>query len=177
MGASRYFKVMTLGLGVVAGGGLAATDAMAQQRNCIDTLAGMPEYSRMVTAVTMAHMVTDLRLTQNITIFAPNNAAIEAVNPMLRDRIFPRDESGAREADPVLAAAAINTHVVQGRLPAAALAPTMRVTSAAGTPLTFNRDGNVTTVTAAEGVSARVVQGDIACSNGVIHSIDRVLLR
>lgn len=177
MRASQYFKVMTLGLGVVAGSGLAATDAMAQQRNCIDTLAGMPEYSRMITAVTMAHMVTDLRLTQNITIFAPSNAAIEAVNLVLRDRIFPRDESGAREADPVLAAAAINAHVVQGRLPAAALAPNMRVTSAAGTPLTFNRDGNVTTVTAAEGVSARVVQGDIACSNGVIHGIDRVLLR
>jgi uncharacterized surface protein with fasciclin (FAS1) repeats len=32
-------------------------------------------------------------------------------------------------------------------------------------------------ITAAEGVTARVTQADIPCSNGVIHGIDRVLIR
>lgn len=172
------------GLAMAAGLAAAAalpTGAAAQARNCIDTLAGMSEYSRMVNAVTRSHMVNELRNAQNITIFAPTNQAINQVNPMIVDRLFPRADTGTREADPVLAAAAMQAHIVQQRMPAASLVQVGQVRTMAGTPLTFSGPRGAgeagPTVTAAEGVTARVVQGDIPCANGVIHGIDRVLIR
>ncbi len=164
-------------------GGAAALlpwDAAAQSRNCIDTLAGMPEYSRVVATVSRSHMVNELRYAQNITFFAPTNAAIEAVSAAMADRLFPRDEQGRRESDPVLAVAAVQAHLVQGRIPAAALADGLRLTTIAGTPLAIQTGSGPerqVTVSAGEQVSARVVQPDIPCANGVIHGIDRALLR
>lgn len=170
--------------GLAIAAGIAAawpTGAAAQARNCIDTLAGMQDYSRLVNAVTRSHMVNELRNAQNITIFAPTNQAINQVNPMIVDRLFPRADTGTREADPVLAAAAIQAHIVQQRMPAASLAQAGQVRNMAGTPLTFAGPGGTgetgATITAAEGVTARIVQGDIPCANGVIHGIDRVLIR
>lgn len=173
-------RSLVLAASVAVAGTLLPAGAEAQQRNCIDTLAGMPEYSRLVNAVTRSHMVNDLRNMQNVTIFAPNNQAIDQVNPQLVDRLFPRDDSGGREADPVLAAAAIQAHIVQGRIPAAALGQFTRLTTLAGTPLSFTGPGGSergAQVTAAQNVTARVTQGDIPCSNGVIHGIDGVLIR
>ncbi|WP_237216497.1 fasciclin domain-containing protein [Falsiroseomonas oryziterrae] len=140
----------------------------------------MPEFSRMVGAVTRSHMANDLRFAQNITIFAPTNAAMDSVSPLVADRIFPRDESGVREADPVLAAAAINSHIVPGRIPAAALAEGLRLVTMAGTPITIGNTPGAergVTVSAGPNVSARVVQRDIPCANGMVHGIDRVLVR
>jgi uncharacterized surface protein with fasciclin (FAS1) repeats len=155
--------------------------ATAQTRNCIDTLAGMPDYSRMVNAVTHSHMVNELRNMQNVTIFAPTNTAIDAVSPQVVDRLFPRDPAGGgREADPVLAAAAIQAHIVQGRMPAAALAQGVQVSTIAGSPLGFARPAGGeqgVTINAPGNVTARIVQADIPCSNGIIHGIDRALIR
>jgi uncharacterized surface protein with fasciclin (FAS1) repeats len=172
--------------GLALAAGLAATLALpggaaAQQRNCIDTLAGMPDYSRMVNAVTHSHMVNELRTMQNITIFAPTNAAIDHVNPQIVDRLFPRDpSSGGRTADPLLATAAIQAHIVNGRIPAAALAQGVQLTSLAGTQLSIAAPGSgerSPTITAPGGVTARIAQGDIPCTNGVIHGIDAALVR
>jgi uncharacterized surface protein with fasciclin (FAS1) repeats len=157
------------------------TGAAAQARNCIDTLAGMPDYSRMVNAVTHSHMVNDLRNMQNVTIFAPTNRAIDAVSSVVVDRLFPRDPAGGgRQADPILATAAIQAHVVQGRMPASALAQGVHLTTVAGSQLTVAAPATGergATITGPGGVSARIVQGDIPCSNGVIHGIDGALVR
>jgi uncharacterized surface protein with fasciclin (FAS1) repeats len=156
--------------------------ALAQQRNCIDTLAGMPEYERFVNAVTVASMGDTVRNMQNITIFAPNNTAVQAVAPDLIDRLFPRQagSGGGREPDPVLATAATLAHIVQGRLPAAALASGVHVQTLAGTTLTTTAPpggDRTVTVTAAQGVEAKIVQANVTCANGVIQGIDRVLIR
>ena len=171
---------LALAAGLVASAAL-PTSAVAQQRNCIDTLAGMPDYSRMVNAVTHSHMVNDLRNMQNVTIFAPTNRAIDAVSSVVVDRLFPRDPAGGgRQADPILATAAIQAHVVQGRMPASALAQGVQLTTIAGSQLTFAGPAageRGATITGPGGVSARIVQGDIPCSNGVIHGIDGALVR
>lgn len=175
-------RIVALVSGIGGAAGLLASGAAAQQRNCIDTLAGMPEYSRFVNAVTAASMGNDVRNMQNITIFAPTNTAIQAAPPDLADRLFPRDSGsgGARTPDPVLASAAMQAHIIQGRLPAAALAAGVQVRTMAGTTLTtaMPPGGERTvTVTAGEGLQAKVVQADVACANGVIQGVDRVLIR
>jgi uncharacterized surface protein with fasciclin (FAS1) repeats len=178
MRASHVIKTVTLGLGLAVG--LSIHDAAAQQQNCIDTLAGMPDYSRFVNAVTMASMGNDVRNLQNITIFAPNNAAVAAVAPDMVDRLFPRQAGGGgREPDPILASAAVQAHVVQGRLPVAALAAGASGRTLAGTALSAaaTQGEPSVTLTTGQGVTAKIVQPNIACANGVIQGIDRVLIR
>jgi uncharacterized surface protein with fasciclin (FAS1) repeats len=155
----------------------AAPVATAQPRNCIDTLAGLPEFSRFVNAVTLTHVVQDFRQANNITVFAPTNDGISRQDPNLMDRLFPRDHMGYREADPVLAPAAIGAHVVVGRHDAAELARGQQFTSVAGTPLRTMASGETVTVQGAANIQARLTRPDIACSNGVIQGIDAVLIR
>lgn len=173
-------KSLVLAASVAVAGALLPAGAEAQRRNCVDTLAGVSEYSRRVNAMTRSHTVNDLRNTQNVTIFARNNQAIDKLNPQLVDRLFPRDDSGGRDADPVLAAAANQAHIVPGRLPAAAPTRLTRLTTLAGTPLSFSGPAageRGAQVTAARDVTARVTQGGIPCANGVIHGINDVLIR
>ncbi|WP_158287656.1 fasciclin domain-containing protein [Falsiroseomonas bella] len=181
MRSASTLAAATLGLGLAVGLVATPSPASAQQRNCVDVLAGMPDYSRFLNAMNSGHMVNTVRTMQNITIFAPNNAAIDKVPPGLVDRIFPRDpsESGRRDADPVLAPAAMGAHVIQGRFPAAALGQGVQLTTQAGNTLSFSRpqgSQNVQ-VSAGQNVTANVVQANIECANGVIHGIDAVLIR
>jgi uncharacterized surface protein with fasciclin (FAS1) repeats len=180
MRSASALATVTLGVGLAVGLAITPTPASAQLRNCIDTLAGMPDYSRFVNAVTRGAMVDSVRGMQNITIFAPTNAAIDKVPPALVDRIFPRDPSeNQREPDPVLAPAAMGAHIIQGRFPAAALAPGVNLTTQAGNSLSFSRPqgGQGVQVSAGQNVTANVVQPNVECANGVIHGIDSVLIR
>lgn len=178
MRTAPAIAAITLGLGLALA--LPTRDANAQSRNCIDTLAGMPEYSRFVGAVARASLINDVHNMQNITLFVPTNTAIEQAPPGLVDRLFPRGNEGAREADPVLAGAALSAHIVEGRLPAAALATGVRVRTMAGTTISTTvppGTERAVVITAGEGVSAKITQADVPCNNGVIHGIDRVLIR
>jgi uncharacterized surface protein with fasciclin (FAS1) repeats len=151
--------------------------AAPQLRSCIDTMAGMREFSQFVSAINATHIVQDFRQAREITIFAPTNDGLRRMGVPLRNRLFPADERGNRTADPVLAPAAIGAHVVQGRHDSAALARGAQYTTSAGTPLSTASANNVITVTGAGGVSARVTRADIPCSNGVIQAVDAPLLR
>jgi uncharacterized surface protein with fasciclin (FAS1) repeats len=174
---TAFIRAAAMACGIAAATGLPATGAFAQQSNCIDALAGMQNYSRMVNATVMGSMANEVRALNNITVFAPTNEAINRVDQNLANRIFPRDESGARNADPVLASAAIRAHIVQGRIPASALVEGMRLTTMAGNTITVHKQGGATTVSAAENVTANITQPDMGCANGVIHGIDHVLIR
>ncbi|MGK7869870.1 fasciclin domain-containing protein [Falsiroseomonas sp. E2-1-a20] len=161
----------------VTAGAATAPGAAAQQRNCIDVLAGMSEFSRFVNGVIRARAVADFRNANSITIFAPTNDALSGgARSVLVDRLFPLVD-GNREADPVLAPAAFQAHVIQGRHDAAALSQNGSLTTAAGTQLRHSAANGVVTLTAQGDTSARVTRADIACSNGVIHAIDAPLIR
>ena len=175
--ASSALRATLLAAAAVAAGAVAAPGAQAQQRNCIDTLAGLPEFSRFVNAVVHTHVVQDFRQARDITVFAPTNDGLRRADPTLMDRLFPRDDMGQREADPVLAPAAIGAHVVTGRHDAAELGRGAQFTTVAGTPLTVTRTADGLTVQGAAKMQARVIRLDIACSNGVIQGIDTVLIR
>jgi uncharacterized surface protein with fasciclin (FAS1) repeats len=161
----------------VTAGAVTAPSASAQQRNSIDVLAGMGEFSRFVNGVIRARAVADFRNANSITIFAPTNDALSGgARSVLVDRIFPVVD-GNREADPVLAPAAFQAHVVQGRHDAAALGQSGSLTTAAGTQLRHSSANGAVTLAAQGDATARVTRADIACSNGVIHAIDAPLIR
>jgi uncharacterized surface protein with fasciclin (FAS1) repeats len=150
--------------------------ALAQQRSCVDTLAGMPEFSRFVNAIVHTHVVGDMRNANAITVFAPTNDALGRMDPGLLDRLFPRGDA-ARQADPVLAPAAIGAHVVQGRRDAQSLRAGGELRSVAGTPVSVTGQGEESTVVGAAGTRARITRPDIPCSNGIIHGVDGLLIR
>jgi uncharacterized surface protein with fasciclin (FAS1) repeats len=174
---SSSLRLAALGALAVAVGAVGAPGASAQQRNCIDTLAGMSEFSRFANGVVRAGAVSDFRNANSITIFAPTNDALSGgARSVLIDRLFPVVD-GNREPDRVLAPAAFQAHVVQGRRDSAALGQGGELTTVAGTPLRLSLANGVLTVVEKGDVVARVTRADIPCSNGVIHAIDAPLIR
>jgi uncharacterized surface protein with fasciclin (FAS1) repeats len=173
---SPTLRATALAATFLAASTVALPGALAQQRNCVDTLAGMREFSRFTNGIVHSHVAGDIRNANEITIFAPTNDALQRLDRNLIDRLFPMEE-GARRADPVLAPAAVGAHIVKGRRDSAALARGGEFRSVAGTPLTVLTQGGALIVRGAGGVEARVTRPDIACSNGVIHAIDRPLIR
>ncbi|MBE9604705.1 fasciclin domain-containing protein [Acetobacteraceae bacterium H6797] len=157
---------------------LVASSAMAQSKNCLDTLAGMPEMSRFVGVIAASHVGADLREVGPFTILAPTNAAIEAAPPFLVDRLFPKESDG-RTADPVLAPAAVNAHILAGRYTSTAVSvgQSVQTRTRAGNLIEVSNQNGAVTIAAAGAGEAKVVKSDIACSNGVIHVIDHVLVR
>ncbi|WP_439598330.1 fasciclin domain-containing protein [Falsiroseomonas sp.] len=178
MTASRFSRRAAFGAAVFLAGAIGAQGAMAQNANCIDTIAGLPEASRFVGVASRVHVAQDLREASLFTVFVPTNAAIDAVRPALVPILFPVSGEGGAAVDPVLGPAAVNAHILQGRFTSAALAPgaTVTVPSRAGTPITLSNNGGKVTLTA-NGVTATVVRADIPCANGVIHVIDHSLVR
>lgn len=170
----RCSPVATAAMALTIFGFTAATapQASAQLRSCVDTLAGMPDFSRFVNGIVRTSVAGSMRNAHEITIFAPTNAALNHMNAMLLDRLFPMQDGG-RQADPILAPAAIGAHVVSGRLDTTALAAAGTLTSVAGTPITVTG----TMVKGADGVEATITQPNIACSNGLIQGIDAPLIR
>ncbi|CAA9279306.1 MAG: Sensory subunit of low CO2-induced protein complex, putative [uncultured Cytophagales bacterium] len=121
------------------------------------------DFSLLRAAVTKAGLGSALS-SGNLTVFAPNNAAFQAAG-LTEANINARSQAEL--------AAVLQYHVINARTPAADLP------EAVNTPVTTLSNGTVYVTKAGSNVSvngARVVQADVAASNGVIHVIDRVLL-
>jgi uncharacterized surface protein with fasciclin (FAS1) repeats len=149
---------------------------VAQTRNCIDTLAGRPEFSQFVSGVSASHLVQDMRTANGLTVFAPTNAAINA-NRAVRDRYFPQGTQGQGRSAAPEAQTAIAAHVVTGRHEAAELARGLQFNTVAGTPLRTAASGGTVVVQGSGNAQARITQPDIPCTNGIIQGIDSVLVR
>jgi uncharacterized surface protein with fasciclin (FAS1) repeats len=119
-------------------------------------------FSSLVSAVTTAGLGTTLRTTNNITVFAPTNAAFAAI------------PGGA----PTTAAGLIPVlqyHVVGSRALAASLSNGQSLTTLQGGALTVGITGTSVRLTGRVN-SAGVTATDVIAKNGVIHVIDTVLL-
>jgi uncharacterized surface protein with fasciclin (FAS1) repeats len=128
--------------------------------NVYEVIQGNEDLSTLAAAIEAAGLGETLAGEGPFTVFAPNNAAFEAI---------PEDQLEALLAD----AAALNDllllHVVPGELMAADLAG-QSPASALGDPLEIAGEGAEVTVN-----GASVVEADIAASNGVVHVVSSVL--
>lgn len=143
----------------------------------VATAQGNGDFSTLVSAVQSAELVDTLNGAGPFTVFAPTNAAFEKVPAATRETLM----SPAGKAD---LTKILTYHVVPGNVTAAAL--TEQITAGGGSAtlktveggtLTARAgaDGSVT-LTDEAGGTARVVQADVAATNGVIHAIDTVVM-
>jgi len=150
---------------------------MGANETIVGTAIKAPNLSTLVAAVQAAGLVETLSGPGPFTVFAPDNAAFEKIPMATREALL----SPAGKAD---LTKILTYHVVSGNVNAATLTQQIQagggsaaLTTVQGGVLTarVGADGTVTLTDAMGGVS-RVVQTDVASSNGVVHIIDTVVM-
>jgi uncharacterized surface protein with fasciclin (FAS1) repeats len=130
----------------------------------VDTAVAAGDFTTLVTAVKAATLVETLKEAGPYTVFAPTDAAFDAV---------PKLTLAALLADPNVALKDVLTyHVVSGKFMASDLSDGQVLTTVNGAPLTVTIKSDGTVMVG----DATVTTADIETSNGVIHVIDSVLI-
>ena len=151
--------------------------AMFPQKNIVQNAVNSKDHTTLVAAVKAAGLVDTLQGKGPFTVFAPVNAAFDALPAGTVDTLLkPENKATLTKV--------LTYHVVPGRLTASELDRmikkgngTAELTTASGGKLWVmkNGDRNITIKDEA-GAVADISIYDVLQSNGVIHSVDRVLM-
>jgi uncharacterized surface protein with fasciclin (FAS1) repeats len=133
-----------------------------------DIAAANPDFSTLVAAIDAGGLTETLSGEGPYTVFAPTNAAFEALPAGTLDSLI-------KPANKDQLAEILTYHVVAGEVMAADVTPG-NVTTVNGADLTVSEDMGTVSITDGQGNTAQVTATDIVASNGVIHVIDAVLL-
>ncbi len=145
--------------GVMVGGAM-----MVPSKNIVENAAGSSEHTTLVAAVTAADLAETLSGTGPFTVFAPTNAAFDALPAGTVDGLLKPENKG--DLTKIL-----TYHVVAGSYKAADLTDGMELTTVEGEKLKVSvKDGMVMVG------GANVTTADVLSSNGVTHVIDAVLM-
>lgn len=126
-----------------------------------DTIARDPQLSTLNGLVQKAGMAEMLKAGGPYTVFAPTNDAFKAVPAKAMDELA---------ADPARLKAVLAYHVVPAKLVAGQV-KNQDVKTAEGATLSLSKAGSFVTVE-----DAMVETADLDATNGVVHTIDRVLM-
>jgi uncharacterized surface protein with fasciclin (FAS1) repeats len=130
----------------------------------VDTAVAAGSFKTLVAAVTAAGLVDTLKSVGPFTVFAPNDEAFAKLPAGTVDELL-KPESKAKLI------AVLTFHVLPGKVMAADVAgQKLSPASVQGEQLHVDGTHGVTVN------GAKVVGADVACTNGVIHVIDTVLL-
>jgi uncharacterized surface protein with fasciclin (FAS1) repeats len=139
-----------------------ATASAAPSKDIVETAAGAPQFSTLVSLVKRAGLVKALSGKKQLTVFAPTNAAFDKV---------PKKTLNALLEDKRLLRNVLLYHVVAGKVPAKQVVKRKGAKTLAGDRVRFRVKGKRVYVN-----DARVITPDIRASNGIIHGINRVLI-
>lgn len=151
--------------------------AMFPTKNIVENAVNSADHTTLVTAVKAAGLVDTLQSKGPFTVFAPVNAAFAALPAGTVETLLKPENKGALTG-------ILTYHVVAGRLTYNDLRSMIQkgngkamLSTAAGGTLTAEMNGPVNIIIKdATGASADITVYDVIQSNGVIHSIDRVLM-
>ncbi|WP_206512962.1 fasciclin domain-containing protein [Larkinella soli] len=149
---------------------------MYPQKNIIENAVNSKDHTTLVAAVKAAGLVETLQGAGPFTVFAPSNTAFGKLPSGTVDNLLKPENKGALTG-------ILTYHVVPGRLDAKALAKqikdgngTAMLKTVAGGSLTAKMKGKGIEIVDEKGGMAMVDISDVYQSNGVIHSIDTVLM-
>lgn len=141
-----------------------ANEAMGSE-DIVALAQGNQDLSTLVDAVTAADLVSTLQGEGPYTVFAPTNAAFEALPPAELNRLL-------KPANKDELANILTYHVVAGDVKAADLSDGQMVDTVQGEQLEVSISDDGTVMIG----DATVVTPDVAASNGTVHVIDSVLV-
>lgn len=145
--------------GVMVGGAM-----MVPSKNIVENASGSSEHTTLVAAVKAANLVETLSGTGPFTVFAPTNAAFDALpEGTVEGLLDPANQSKLSKI--------LTYHVVSGAYKAADLTDGMELTTVEGEKLKVSVKDGVVMVG-----NAKVTTADVISSNGVTHVIDAVLM-
>jgi uncharacterized surface protein with fasciclin (FAS1) repeats len=145
-------------------GAAASTTPAANDKTIVETAAADRRFTTLVSLVRRAGLAESLAGETKLTVFAPTNAAFRKV-PKATLQKLRRDRALLRRV--------LLYHVVAGDVKGAQVVKLRAAKTLAGPSVRIRvRDGNVYL----NNSRTKVVQTDIAATNGTIHVINRVLL-
>ncbi len=166
--ASRFVFLLGLGLALLTGPAVAQQDDTgADQPDVVDTAVQADGFNTLAQALKAADLVEDLKGEGPFTVFAPTDAAFEALpDGQLESLLQPENKEQLQ--------AILRYHVVSGAVMASDVTGADAVPTFEGRSIQVQVDDG--TVRLMGQNTATVVQTDLEASNGVIHVIDSVLL-
>lgn len=138
-----------------------ASQPTATPVSVAETIGRQPELSTLNSLVTKAGLADTLKSPGPFTVFAPTNDAFKAVPAKTLDELA---------NDPARLKAVLSYHVLPSKLTAAQV-KNESVKSAQGSNVQLAKAGEFVTVE-----DALVQHADIMATNGVVHTVDRVLM-
>ena len=133
-------------------------------KDIVDTAVAAGSFKTLAAALQAAGLVETLKGTEPFTVFAPTDAAFAKLpKGTLEDLLKPENKAKLK--------AILTYHVVPGQVMAAQAAKLPSAKTVNGASLTIHATGGKVMVD-----NATVTRADIACTNGVIHVIDTVVL-
>ncbi len=182
MSLRKTILTAVLGTALLASGAALAEvmvggESMLPSRNIVENAVNSADHTTLVAAVKAAGLVETLQTKGPFTVFAPVNAAFAALPAGTVDTLLKPENKGAL-------AGVLTYHVVAGSYTFEDLKKAIKkgggkasLTTVAGGKLVAMMNGSHNIVVKDEtGAVANVAIYDVMQSNGVIHSIDKVLL-
>ena len=149
---------------------------MFPNKNIIENAVNSKDHTTLVAAVKAAGLVETLQGSGPFTVFAPVNAAFDALPAGTVDTLLKPENKGTLTS-------VLTYHVIAARLNSKALERTIKqgggraiLKTVQGGELTATMSGGDINITDAKGNMARITITNVNQSNGVIHVVDRVLL-
>ncbi len=143
---------------------LTAVVAKPVEKDIVDTAVGAGSFKTLVAAVQAAGLVETLKGKGPFTVFAPTDEAFAKLPKGTVETLLKPENKAKLQA-------ILTYHVVSGSVMAADVVKLTGAVTVQGQQVDIAvKDGKVTVD------GANVVKPDIACSNGVIHVIDSVIL-
>ncbi len=135
-----------------------------EKEDIVTIAAGNDDFSTLVTAIKAAGITGILKDAGPFTVFAPTNAAFDALPAGTLEKLLKPENKDALVQ-------VLTYHVVEGKVTAEQVVDLSEATSVEGTTIDISTDMGKVKVE-----NATVVKTDIMASNGVIHVIDTVII-
>ena len=141
-----------------------APSAAKAQSDIVDTASNAGSFKTLVAAIKAADLVDTLKGPGPFTVFAPTDEAFAKLPAGTLDSLLKPENKAKLQA-------ILTYHVVPGRVGSDQVTHLTSAKTVQGKDLKISQNGGTVMVD-----GAKVVKTDIACSNGVIHVVDAVLL-
>lgn len=150
---------------VATNGIIHVIDKVLMPTNVVDIAINNPAFSILVAAVVKAGLAETLQGDGPFTVFAPTNAAFEALFATL-DGVSSVDDLSKEALIPILTA-----HVVSGNVRSSALTTSSVATLNSSNPISVDVSNGVKL-----NGDINVILADVQGTNGVVHAIDKVIV-